>query len=214
MTEQAWLTCTEPGQMLEHVRRRLSARKQRLFAVACCRGVWDLLADPRSRAAVEVAERFADDLASARELRQAEQEAELAHRERWTTGVLKGYIGLAAKITAASRVLGVAVANLTLWIGQDGHRREPGRCAAVCSILRDIVGNPFRPVACEPAWQTPEAVAIARSMYDDRRFEDLPFLADALEDAGCTSADLLQHCRNAGAHVRGCWILDLVLGNE
>ncbi|HEY1381779.1 MAG TPA: hypothetical protein VGF55_33580 [Gemmataceae bacterium] len=82
-------------------------------------------------------------------------------------------------------------------------------------MLRDIFGNPFRPVAVEPAWLAwnhGTVPAIARRVYDERRFEDLPILADALEDAGCTNADLLAHCRGGGPHVRGCWAVDLLLG--
>jgi hypothetical protein len=78
-------------------------------------------------------------------------------------------------------------------------------------MLRDIVGNPFRPVAFDPAWRTRQAVAVAQVMYDDRRFEDMPLLGDALEEAGCAAPDILSHCRDLGPHVRGCWVVDLVL---
>jgi hypothetical protein len=82
-------------------------------------------------------------------------------------------------------------------------------------LVRDIFGNPFRPVSVDPAWlrwNDGTAVAIARRVYDERRFEDLPILADALEEAGCTSGDILEHCRGPGPHVRGCWVVDLLLG--
>ena len=82
-------------------------------------------------------------------------------------------------------------------------------------LLRDIFGNPFRPVAFDPAWRTSDAVALARAMYDARNFGAMPILADALQDAGCDSADVLTHCRDANqVHVRGCWVCDLVLGKE
>ena len=81
-------------------------------------------------------------------------------------------------------------------------------------LLRDIFGNPFRPVVADPRWLTETAVGIARGIYDDRAFERLPILADALQDAGCENADLLTHCREPGTHVRGCWVVDLVLGKE
>ena len=79
-------------------------------------------------------------------------------------------------------------------------------------LLRDIFGNPFRPVVADPAWLTPTVVAIASAIYEERAFARLPILADALEEAGCTDADLLLHCRTPGEHVRGCWAVDLVLG--
>jgi hypothetical protein len=51
----------------------------------------------------------------------------------------------------------------------------------------------------------------ARCIYSERRFADLPGLADALEEAGCTNEDVLAHCRQPGEHARGCWVLDLML---
>ena len=81
-------------------------------------------------------------------------------------------------------------------------------------FLRDIFGNPFRPIAFDPAWRSEAAVGIARGIYEDRAFERLPILADALQDAGCEHPDILSHCREPGDHVRGCWVVDLVLGKE
>jgi hypothetical protein len=82
-------------------------------------------------------------------------------------------------------------------------------------ITRDIVGNPFRPVTFKPEWRTSTAVAIARGMYESRDFSAMPILADALQDAGCENEDVLNHCRDeAQVHVRGCWVVDLVLGKE
>ena len=67
-------------------------------------------------------------------------------------------------------------------------------------------------LAADPAWLTSDVVALARGIYDERTFDRMPILADALQDAGCDSADILNHCRGAGPHVRGCWVVDLVLG--
>jgi len=80
--------------------------------------------------------------------------------------------------------------------------------------LRDIFGYPFRPVTIDPAWRTSTAVSVAQGVYTERAFDRLPILADALEDAGCTNADILNHCRQPGEHVRGCWCVDLVLGKK
>jgi hypothetical protein len=88
------------------------------------------------------------------------------------------------------------------------------RCAQA-GVLREIVGNPFHPVTFSPEWRTSTAVALARLMYDARNFSPMPILADALQDAGCDSDDILSHCRNPKAtHVRGCWVVELVLGKE
>lgn len=86
--------------------------------------------------------------------------------------------------------------------------------AAHCDIVREIFGNPFRSPSFFPEWRTDTAVTLARQMYDSREFSAIPILADALQDAGCDSADILEHCRGAGPHVRGCWVVDLVLGKE
>jgi hypothetical protein len=84
-------------------------------------------------------------------------------------------------------------------------------------ILRDFFGNPFRPVAVEPSWLTwhdGTVLRLAQASYDEQAFDRLPVLADALEEAGCINADMLGHCRGSGPHVRGCWVVDLLLGKE
>jgi hypothetical protein len=82
----------------------------------------------------------------------------------------------------------------------------------ICELLRDVFGNPFHPVAFDPAWRTDTAGSLARTMYDSRDFGAMPILADALQDAGCDNADILNHCRDPKqVHVRGCWVVDLVL---
>jgi hypothetical protein len=81
-------------------------------------------------------------------------------------------------------------------------------------LARCLFGNPFRPITFDPAWGTPAATAVARAIYEDRRFSDLPILADALEDAGCADAALLGHCRGPGPHAQGCWAVDLLLGKS
>jgi hypothetical protein len=84
---------------------------------------------------------------------------------------------------------------------------------AQAALLRDIFGPlPFRPVVFTPEWRTDTALTLARQMYDSRDFSAMPILADALQDAGCDNDDILDHCRRPGEHVRGCWVVDLVLG--
>jgi hypothetical protein len=95
------------------------------------------------------------------------------------------------------------------------------------TLLRDIVGNPFRPLpprrgkrAWEHkkhlwlAWNNGTVPKVAQAIYDERAFDRMPELADALEQAGCANADILAHCREPGPHVRGCWVVDLPLGKE
>jgi len=79
---------------------------------------------------------------------------------------------------------------------------------------REIIGNPFRPAATAPEWRTFTVLALAHGIYGERAFDRMPILADALQDAGCDSDDILNHCRCETVHVRGCWVVDLVLGKE
>ncbi len=82
-------------------------------------------------------------------------------------------------------------------------------------FIRDIFGNPFRPVAVDPLWLTSDVLALAKGIYEERAFERMPILADALQDAGCNHDVVLKHCRDEKAtHVRGCWVVDLLLGKE
>jgi hypothetical protein len=88
---------------------------------------------------------------------------------------------------------------------------------AQCTLVRDIFGNPFRPVAIEPSWLTwndGTVVKVAQGIDEERAFGHLPLLADALEEAGCTDPGILEHLRGPGPHVRGCWVVDLLLGKE
>ncbi len=89
---------------------------------------------------------------------------------------------------------------------------EEGR--ALADIFRDVFGNPFRRVRFRPAWRSPAALAVAGAINAGRTFGDMPVLADALEEAGCEDAQVVGHCRGAGPHARGCWVIDLVLGKK
>ena len=80
--------------------------------------------------------------------------------------------------------------------------------------MRCIFGNPFRPVTFDPIWRTATVTSLAQAIYDERAFDRLPILADALEDAGCTCAEMLEHCRQPSQHARGCWVVDLLLGKD
>jgi hypothetical protein len=94
-----------------------------------------------------------------------------------------------------------------------GLREREGERAAQADLFRDVAGNPFRPVTADPSWQTSDALLLARGIDRERAFDRLPILADALQDAGCDSDDILNHLRDPRAvHARGCWVVDLVLG--
>jgi hypothetical protein len=108
-----------------------------------------------------------------------------------------------------------------LWSGRDDPSAAAQQAAAeadarntLCGLIRDIFGQPFHTVNIDPGWLTSHVVSLARAMYEDRVFDRLPMLGDALEKARCTNPDILAHCRGPGPHVRGCWVVDLLLGKN
>jgi hypothetical protein len=221
MTEVEWLACADPRTILNRLRKP-SSRKLRLFAVACCRSVWVLLKDERGQRSVEAAEKWADGLLGKSELSRFQAEAELAQNE-WTTAVPgRGFDATSDALVAASSVALPAkawVKTVANSVRNALHHAE-GRLGLLraenlqCSYLRCIFGNPLRPVVANSAWLTPTVTSLAQATYDDRAFDRMPILADALEDAGCTNQDILNHCRQPGEHVRGCWVVDLLTGME
>src|SRR5262249_1007009 len=115
---------------------------------------------------------------------------------------------------AAAAVCYAVLPNDLFGAGSYFLEMDPSEEEPQMALIHDVFGSPFRTRAIDQAWLTPTVKQLATAIYEQRAFERLPILADALEDAGCTSADLLNHCRLPGVHVRGCWALDLVLGKE
>ena len=231
MTESEWLACTDPQPMLEFLRDRASDRKRRLFTCACCRRVWEALTDERSRSAVEAAERYADGLAGRGELAaKAEAGASAASaaasaRAREAVVSPVPHVTQAALAATGERAEQAMRADATIWAAwatSEAARVPDQERRHQCALLRDLFGAvPFRPVTASPAWRTPQVVALAQAAYDQRELPSgtldgarLAVLADALEEAGCTDADILGHLRGPGPHVRGCWVVDALLGRE
>jgi hypothetical protein len=239
MTEKRWRECNEPRQLLQFLfadnERVPDVRKVRLFAVACCRRVIDLLPSETCQRAIEAAEQFAHAPPTREQAR--------LERDRLT---LHPVAGIAAQAVANGIMCAVSfepltrmvatrqwnayrvddVVNAPWWcaeaVYQESVYREPpdprrwamdkGAEEQIQSdLLRCIIGNPFRPVSIDPAWRTSDALALAKGIYGDRAFDRMPILADALQDAGCTNDDILAHCRSECPHARGCWVVDLVL---
>jgi hypothetical protein len=221
MNEAEWGACADPDHMLMRLRGRASSRKLRLFAAACCRRAWHLLPYKRSRKAVEAVERYADGAAEARELTWAHEVAD-ADSRRYTSHshpavrVAAEAVAQAAMPRARDAMVCARLAAHAL--GLDDLADWDAERTAQSGLLRDIFGAlSFRPVDVEPAWLRWNHATVrrlAQAVYRDRRFGDLPVLADALEEAGCSDADLLGHCRGGGVHVRGCWALDLLLARK
>jgi hypothetical protein len=190
MSEQKWLTCTEPGHLRNFLcKTRASQRKLLLADAAQWRSmlVPEWLRDESSQSPreiqeskaferlVDVVERQADGKASPEEWRDVWDYWEIRKPEQ------------------------------LLWYKLSNYPNH-------CDLIRDIFGNPYRLVAFDSAWRTTNVAAVAQTIYDERRFCDMPILGDALEEAGCNQESVLDHCRSEEGHVRGCWVVDLALG--
>jgi hypothetical protein len=226
MTEAEWLRCDNPEQMLWFLRGRASPRKLRLFACACVRLVWALV-DETGRRTTETIERDPD--------------GRTARRNRLVRGARQARMQFPFGEAAASASAAVAAvldpdpfiaaqgASRCAWLASQSARAADAatpdeantaiqaasaECrAAQAALLRDLF-VPFRPGAALPTWleKCTNGARLAKTAYDERDFALLPILADALEEDGCEE-DVVSHLRGPGPHIRGCWALDLVLGN-
>lgn len=214
-TVERWLASDDPNAMLQGRWQTVSPRKRRLFGCACCRVAWASLTDERSRRAVVVAEAFADGVADAVELSAAHDAANAAVRDvpREPPDSPQSLVCCAAASAANSLNASIAVSN-ALIEAAEGERTKSATRALHADLLRDIIGSPFSPVAVDPSWLTSTVIALARGIYEEQTFDQLPILADALEDAGCDAPEVLGHCRCSGRHARGCWVLDSLLGKD
>jgi hypothetical protein len=220
MTEAEWLACDDPRPMLKWLRGKASDRKRRLLAVGCCRRIWKDIRMATRRRAVEVAEQFADGTAGANDLRAALLRATAGGR--FDRASFAACWSASDKSRFVERVPFEAAKHVASRVAKSrssarGRKARDEELSAQAALVRDVFGNPFRLVALGPAWPAWDGGTVpklAQAIYDDRAFERLPVLADALEEAGCTNPDLLGHCRQPAEHVRGCWAVDLLLGKS
>jgi hypothetical protein len=199
--------------MLEFLHGRASDRKLRLFACACCRAAPDDRIGDAEVRAIETSERYADGLATREQLRAARKAVfsrlgrYVCHLQPWHAVWLVA--GVLLNLTAAPLLPSIDEED---WF--DGYFQVLRQASSWhCPLLHDLFGPlPFRQVPFDPAWRTPDVRRVAEAIYEERAFDRLPILADALEEAGCDHAEILGHCRGPGDHVRGCWVVDLALG--
>ena len=202
MTEAEWQSFGNPRGMLAPLVDHITRRKSLLAAAACCRLFWPHPPGSELEACIKLVDRFVDGSASEDEI-DREMGRVVANGDTFVADWEAAMIG----------ILDLACPPLMpLESALRFAKRELGAYEA--TLLRCIVGNPFRPASLDPSWLTSTVVALAEGIYADRTFDRLPILADALEDAGCGHADILAHCRDGGPHARGCWVVDLVLGKE
>jgi hypothetical protein len=223
MTEEEWLTCTDPKVMLAHPGRKLSGRKMRLFSCACCRRVWNLMSDERLKKALDKLEGVADNARLDQQRIEASKLAAAFRQQHYDEVGKEEEISIAAELwstaqkaiwrVAAACGEGAAAAFAWANVSEFNKRQQEERKNQV-QLLRDILGNPFRPITLNPSWLTSTVTTLAQQMYDSRDFSAMPILADALQDAGCDNEQILNHCRQPGVHVRGCFVVDLLLDKK
>jgi hypothetical protein len=244
----AWLSSSNPWPMLRILQTlEGSDRKLLLFGCVCCRRIWDLVQDPRSRQGVEAVEAFVDGQLDPQTTERAYLAALYAAEER------KDYAHWACMFPATHEYLrqlergGHYQFLLTAYpfLGGDHHMHcawhaaymaasaaspvesevlADEELAAQASLLRDLFGDPFGLIDRSPDWATPQILSLAQAAYEHRVAADssrpgyllldrarLAVLADALEEAGCTTQEVLQHLREPRDHARGCWAVDLLL---
>jgi hypothetical protein len=228
MTEAEWLSGEDPIPMLDFLRGRASDRKFRLFSTACCRRIWPLLAHDTHRRAVERAEQFADGLTTLAKMQSASRSAG-RHRDRYKTEYDQMLVGPRNLVFSATHPDAYSAAydasSDKFWVvkfwGYVVGLREESDSTDSGRLIQEIFGNPFRLELIEPAWLTPAVKQIAQAAYDERILPAgnldparIAILADALEEAGCMNRAILGHLRSPNSHVRGCWLVDSVLGRE
>jgi hypothetical protein len=225
MTEAEWLACADPTPMLEFLRGKVSDRKLRLFAVACCRRAWHLVSqNATSSVTVEATECYADGAIAAWQWHEVLDDADYERQLglAWSGQVYAHRGALSVANIDAWVAAGLAADGVAIGVMEDGasYGEED---TAQANLLRCIFGSPLRSSPPLPpavlAWNDRTVLRLVQAIYEDRQLPAgtldtarLAILADALLDAGCDDEELICHCRSAGPHVRGCWAVDLILG--
>jgi hypothetical protein len=182
--------------------RHVGDRETWLFCYACCRRILG-----RVEGAVDRAEREVKD----------QQARERAFASAWFLEDVRHFLNGGSREQEHQLRPYVRHVASVIWGG--GRDLDDEEILAQMELLRDVVGNPFRPVEKPPpeilAWNDGAVLKMAQAIFDDRTFIESPLLGDALEEAGCSPDDpLVRHLRSLDPHVRGCWALDLLLGKR
>jgi predicted metal-dependent HD superfamily phosphohydrolase len=244
MQEREWLVSGDPSRMLTLLRDKASERKLRLFGCGCCHRLVEISGEGLIKNLKELTEGYADGRVMDVELRNArstyfdyfdgpwfdsgDREWEKIEDIQFKSAVAAAVFSVAggsvdncevnSDSPAIDQVLEVIrwteiVANRVVKPASLEHLTS-GQREFEAGLLREIFGNPFHAVRVDRSWLSNSGIGLANSIYDERAFDRMPILADALEDAGCDNADILEHCRQPGEHVRGCWVVDLILGKS
>jgi hypothetical protein len=229
--EVEWLASSDPGSLCQilgylqyHAGYRISARKWRRFALACVRRVAHVFKDWRTPGLVDAVDQFADGISGEQELYRlwmlagdppsldggSPDDCPPEQRAAACAGTALGF-------AATGRVESFEAKNAAGW-AQEAAEDPQAEAQAQAALLRDLFGNPFRPVGIDLARPTPTVVSLSLAAYNERLLPSgyidparLAVLADAVEEAGCTDRAILDHTRGPGPHVRGCWVVDQLL---
>jgi hypothetical protein len=239
-TEQEWLSCSDPDNLLrgidllvEQTRVSISERKWVLLMVACLRRIQHVFRDERSRMLVAAIEQYADGLLTQEDVNQTSLRAvDLPNPDNYSNLPKEPLSDDQLRVAYAWDALVAAcppldksdivgdLRNVTFAAAQAAPQPHQERRVQT-DLLRDIVGNPFRPISLPATGFPSEAAKFAQTAYEERSLPTgilsasrLATLSDALKDGGCTDSHMLSHCREPGPHVRGCWVVDLILGKK
>src|SRR5262249_46841688 len=200
VTQEGWGEFRDPQMIVAYLYAGATDRRIRLFGCSCVRFVSSVIRKGMPFG-VEIVESFADGLATKAALRRFRKEARAERRRLNDTEPMLRLQWAAywlCEVIGTERAFVSIVAEIRRL--EDAEVLKRVDWTTIQCLACDIFGNPFRPVAFDPCWRTSDAVGLARAIYDDKAFDRLPILADALMDAGCADEQVLAHCRGDGPH--------------
>jgi hypothetical protein len=237
MLPKGWAESTDPIRMVRALMRQSrppTLRKLRLYSVATCRRFRERLPGPEARAAVETLEAYVEGQSTWPDVVAARQRASEAHTH--TSAEAFEQRPVATRLAEVHVGYYWQMVDFTLnqsasrWSSHSPNGYDTGYNWVVAglradlaarfpdpeqaALVRCVFGDVARRSGLDRRHVTTTVATFARQMYESKDFSPMPILADALQDAGCDNDDVLNHCRGAGPHVRGCWVVDLVLGKE
>jgi hypothetical protein len=221
MTGQEWLESDNAIAMLEYLKGKTIATPRKLCLFACASLRRLLREQPAVLECIEAAQRFVEGPVSIEERRAAVAKFETIQDVRTPILDLRSLSMNLVRHCLTAPLAGYG-AEKDWWHHATGAaicaKDQPEVALSNAALIRDIFPTPLvrRLPRLPPSWRTNESTIfqLAQAMYDDRAYDRMPILSDAIEDSGCTDAHILGHCRQSGEHVRGCWVVDLVLGKK
>ncbi|SMP75597.1 SMI1 / KNR4 family (SUKH-1) [Neorhodopirellula lusitana] len=209
--------------IIDRLPHKVSPRKLRLYGIACCKLIPALKEGAHCTAAIELAERMtlgeaSEDARVAMEalLRvEVERTVKMSNPLRWRPTAVHGLFQSDEDYLRDTPIYprDPSLAKVYFATSYALHG-SPNGSDLEANLLREVLGNPFMPVDFEPHWRTDQVRALAENMFESQDFTKMPALAEALAAAGCDDSRILSHCQRESGHVRGCWVVDLILEKE